>query len=221
MPACDIEGEAAKLLERYGAANIKESDVVSAIQYPKVFEDYIEHHIAYGKGVSDLPTPQFVQPMSTGEEFDMHMTGHPSSITVKYTGLGDVTSNTNEQQVHFEVNGVQRTVYVKGDKPLQQAAAAAAPGAAPAAAGAAPVAAAGAKADKSNPGHVGASMPGSCLEVRVAAGDVVKAGQPLVMLEAMKMETLVGATIDGTVSNVLVSTGQTVAAGDLLVELQA
>merc|ERR1711871_960813 len=136
----------------------------------------------------------------------------------KFVGLGDVTSR-NEQQAIFEVNGVQRMVYVKGNSPLQSAAAAPAPGAA--AAAAAPAAAGGAKADSSNPNHYGASMPGKVLEVFVAEGEAVASGQSLVKVEAMKMETEIKATGAGTVVRVAVSGGQTVAAGDLLVELAA
>merc|ERR1711871_350159 len=132
----------------------------------------------------------------------------------KFVGLGDVTSR-NEQQAIFEVNGVQRMVYVKGNSPLQSAAAAPAPGAA------APAAAGGAKADSSNPNHYGASMPGKVLEVFVAEGEAVASGQSLVKVEAMKMETEIKATGAGTVVRVAVSGGQTVAAGDLLVELAA
>lgn len=55
------------------------------------------------------------------------------------------------------------------------------------------------KADQSNPSHVGAPMPGQVVEVKVKVGDTVKAGQPLAVLSAMKMETAVGAPSDGKV----------------------
>ena len=80
------------------------------------------------------------------------------------------------------------------------------------AAGAAPVAAAPAApvAPKAAP------MPGNILDVKVAAGASVKAGDVLVILEAMKMENEIFAPCDGTVSSVAVSKGAAVNPGDVL-----
>jgi len=60
-------------------------------------------------------------------------------------------------------------------------------------------------------GPVTSPMPGTVTVVRVAAGDEVVAGQPLVVVEAMKMEHTVAAPVDGVVSEVLVQSGQQVA----------
>jgi biotin carboxyl carrier protein len=62
-------------------------------------------------------------------------------------------------------------------------------------------------------------MPGTVLGVLVAAGDPVEARQPLVVLEAMKMETPLVAPYAGTVSEVHVAEGDRVAGGAPLVEL--
>jgi biotin carboxyl carrier protein len=62
-------------------------------------------------------------------------------------------------------------------------------------------------------------MPGKVVKVLVATGDAVTAGQPLVVVEAMKMETTLAAEIDGTVKAVNASTGDTVDAGAVLVEI--
>ncbi len=62
-------------------------------------------------------------------------------------------------------------------------------------------------------GGLTAPMPGVVLEVRVAAGDPVSAGQTLIVLEAMKMEHHVNAPAEGAVAEVLVSAGQQVEAG--------
>jgi acetyl-CoA/propionyl-CoA carboxylase biotin carboxyl carrier protein len=67
---------------------------------------------------------------------------------------------------------------------------------------------------------VNAPMPGVVLEVRVAEGDDVEAGQVLVVLEAMKMENTVTAPSAGNVARVAVEPGRQVGRGDLLVELQ-
>jgi len=68
-------------------------------------------------------------------------------------------------------------------------------------------------------GAVSAPMPGMVLDVRVAPGDDVVARQPLVVLEAMKMEVPVASPFDGTVAAVHVAAGDAVASGTLLVEL--
>ena len=76
------------------------------------------------------------------------------------------------------------------------------------------------KADKSNPNHVAASMPGVVVEVKARTGDSVKEGQTLVVLSAMKMETVVSAPRSGTIKSVLAGVGENREAGDLLVEME-
>ena len=68
-------------------------------------------------------------------------------------------------------------------------------------------------------GVVTAPMPGKVLSVLVGVGDPVEVGQPLVVLEAMKMESTLAAEVAGTVKAVSAVAGATVAAGDLLVEI--
>lgn len=64
-----------------------------------------------------------------------------------------------------------------------------------------------------------APMPGNIWKVLVKPGDVVKKGQALVILEAMKMENEITATADGTVTAVLVKEGDAVSSGDVLVNM--
>ena len=59
-------------------------------------------------------------------------------------------------------------------------------------------------------------MPGNILAVNVAAGDMVKKGQVLMVLEAMKMENEIFAPCAGTVSSVAVAKGAAVNPGDVL-----
>lgn len=90
--------------------------------------------------------------------------------------------------------------------------AAPAPAAAPAAPAPAPVAA----ADKT----VSAPMPGNILSVSVKPGDVVKSGDTLMILEAMKMENEILAPADGTIDQVFVQKGSTVETGAALCSLK-
>ena len=99
--------------------------------------------------------------------------------------------------------------------PAAPAAAPAAPAAPVAAAPAAP--AAPAVTGAGDP--VTAPMPGNILKVSVKAGDAVKEGQVLVILEAMKMENEIVAPKNGTVTQVLVSKGSSVDTGAPLVVL--
>ncbi len=70
-------------------------------------------------------------------------------------------------------------------------------------------------------GHPGAPMPGRIVKLHVAAGDRVDKGQPLVVLEGMKMEFTVRAAIAGTVESVLFAEGDQVEAEVPLVDLRA
>ena len=64
-----------------------------------------------------------------------------------------------------------------------------------------------------------APMPGKVLKVLVSDGDLVQAGQPLVVIEAMKMETTLAAESAALVKHVRVEEGQTVDHGAVLIEL--
>ena len=87
--------------------------------------------------------------------------------------------------------------------------------AAPAPAPAAPVA----KAAGAGEHAINAPMPGKILKVLVKEGQAVKAGENMMMLEAMKMQNEILADADATVKAVNVSEGQTVKAGDSLIIL--
>ena len=63
-----------------------------------------------------------------------------------------------------------------------------------------------------------ATMPGQVVKVLVAEGDTVKRGQPLVVIEAMKMEMRIAAPADGHVAKLLVTVGQIVERGQRLLE---
>ena len=76
------------------------------------------------------------------------------------------------------------------------------------------------KADPDDPNQVAASMPGMVVTVAIRPGDQVAVGQKLLMLEAMKMQTVVVAERDGTIGTVLVKPGSQVEAGDLLVVIE-
>ncbi len=117
------------------------------------------------------------------------------------------------------VNGTVYEVTVEeggaGSAPVRAAAPVAAPKAAPAPA-AAPKAAAPAAAGGI---EVKASVPGKVFKVEAKVGQAVKAGENVIILEAMKMEIPVVAPEDGTVASINVAVGDAIESGDVLVTL--
>lgn len=118
------------------------------------------------------------------------------------------------KNLRVTVNGVAYDVQVEelGESAAPVAAAAVAPAAAPAAPKKAAAPAAGGK-------PVSAPMPGTILDIKVSQGQAVKAGDVLVILEAMKMENEIKAPEDGTVASVAVSKGEGVDTGATLITL--
>lgn len=119
----------------------------------------------------------------------------------------------NGKNYEVEVNESEAVLLSETAAPVASVAApVAAPAAAPATPAAAPVAAAeGTK--------VASPMPGTILSVAVSAGQAVKAGDVLMVLEAMKMENDIVAPCDATVKQVLVNKGSTVNTDDILAVL--
>ena len=116
------------------------------------------------------------------------------------------------KNLKITVNGVAYDVQVEevgGSAPAVSAPVAAAPAAAPKAAPAAPA--------SGEP--VNSPMPGTIVSVNVSNGQAVKAGDVVVVLEAMKMENEIKAPKDGTITSVNVNKGDAVESGTLLVTI--
>ena len=128
-----------------------------------------------------------------------------------------VTLNGRTYEVEVEAGKAmcvaEYEAYAPAAAPVAAAPVAAAPVAAPAAAPAA------AGVTVSGGESVNAPMPGNILKVNVSVGQSVKAGEVLVVLEAMKMENEIMAPCDGVVSAVPAAKGATVNTGDLLVAI--
>lgn len=128
-----------------------------------------------------------------------------------------VTLNGKTYEVEVEAG---KAVLLDEYAACSPAPAVSAPVPAAAAAPVAPVAAAPAAAAVIAKGEtVEAPMPGNIIRIDVKEGEAVKAGQILVILEAMKMETEIVAPDDGTVAQIVVSKGAVVETGSPLVVL--
>lgn len=121
------------------------------------------------------------------------------------------------KRFHVTVNGTAYDVAVEevasGSAPAPAPAASPTPAPAPVPA---PVAAPEPAAVQGEGTEVVAPMPGTVLDVKVANGAAVKAGDPIVVLEAMKMENDIVAPVDGTVTSLLVKKGDTVESNDVM-----
>lgn len=121
----------------------------------------------------------------------------------------NVNGKSYEVDVEEITGGAQPAAFTA---PAAPAAPAAAPAPAPAAKPAAPAGAQGAVS-------VTAPMPGTVLQIKAKAGDAVKRGQAVVILEAMKMENEIVAPQDGVIASVNVSQGDSVNNGDVLMTM--
>ena len=76
------------------------------------------------------------------------------------------------------------------------------------------------KADPEKIGEVGATLSGSVVKILVAKGQQIKKGEPILVTEAMKMETTMTSPIDGTVTSIETKAGKRIESGDLLLVIE-
>ena len=165
----------------------------------KVFTDFASAARKYGP-VSVLPTPVFFYGMAVGDEITVWRE-KGKTLVLRLQAIGD-TDEEGQVRVFFELNGQPRIVLVPN-----RTAVATLP--------------ARRKAEEGNDTHVAAPMPGSVSTISVRPGQPVKAGDVLLTIEAMKMETALHAPRDGLVKEVLVHAASHIDAKDLLVVLEA
>ena len=173
-------------------------DALSYLLYPKVYQEYTAHARNYSD-TSVLPTPVFFYGQETGEEIAIDIE-EGKTLIIKFLTVSEPHLD-GTRTVFFELNGQPRDVSVV-DQSLESSAVKAV------------------KADQANPKEVGAGMPGMVVTVAVKAGDMVKKGQKLFTVEAMKMETTINSDVSGRVADVLVKAGSRVETGDLLLRFE-
>lgn len=196
LEALDFEALHEDLRSRFTKA-LREVDLCSAALYPQVFSDYLEFRAEFGD-VSVLPTRYFVQRMQPEDELCFEIE-RGKTLVVRLTAVGE--QKEGRREVFFELNGQPRSIWIDDESAESEKTTLE-------------------KCDPANPGSIGAPMPGVVVRVEVEAGQEVQAGDPMVVLNAMKMETGVNAPLAGTVKRVVAQEGMTLEAGDLLVEIE-
>ncbi len=195
LPPTDLEGTRKQVEEKINR-HISDTELASYLMYPKVFTTFADHYKHNGD-VSLLPTPVFFYGLNTGEEIAIEI-DPGKTLVIRLQG----TTPVDEEgivRVFFELNGQPRTVKVKKI-------------------GATATKVGRIKAEIDNAKHVAAPLPGMIATIAIKEGQQVQKGQPLVSIEAMKMETMITANDAGTIKKIHISSGHQVDAKDLLIE---
>ncbi len=195
LEPADLPSLRKELEEKLGRAPT-EQEFASWLMYPKVFLDFAAAQDTYGP-VSVLPTPTYFYGMQMEDEIFVTLE-KGKTLVIRCLGEGDVDSK-GKATVFFELNGQPRRIKV-----LDRARGAA-------------NGTVRRKVEAGNDTQVGAPMPGVVSTLAVSTGQAVKAGDVLLSIEAMKMETALHAERDGTVAEVLVKAGDQIDAKDLLI----
>jgi pyruvate carboxylase len=196
LSAADVEAAERDAAQLVGGG-ATEFDVLSYLMFPDVFRDYRAHLDRFGE-TWRVPTAAYFHGMRPGEEIEIERDG-TTALHVRLLGTTHHDGGA-DVRVLFEVDGELRVVDVAselGTRPAGRA-----------------------KARDDRPGEIGAPMHGQIVRVGVQAGQLVEDGQPVVWMEAMKMQSEIVATCNGRVAAVHVSAGDMVGSRDLLVTLE-
>ena len=175
LPPVDLEAKRAEA-EKATGHKIDDTDLASYLMYPKVFQDYATHRSPLRRRVAAADAGLLLRP-AAGEEITVDIE-RGKTLIISQQG----TAGPDEEgmvKVFFELNGQSRVIRVPK-------------------AGLANVKAKP-QAEDGNPKHVGAPMPGTIVTVAAHVGQKVAKGDPLVSIEAMKMETMLTAEREGMV----------------------
>ncbi len=173
----------------------QDRDIVSYALYPRVLDDYFAFRNRHSD-VSLLPTPVYFYGLDMGQEVWIEIErGKTLLVSLEARAAPDEQGMVT---VYFKLNGQSRRVVVpdrslEGEVETRR------------------------KADAANPGEVGSPMPGRVIVLHVAEGAEVVEGDPILTLEAMKMETIVRASVAGIVQQLHTDVGASVQAEDLLI----
>src|SRR5690606_9090248 len=177
---------------------IDDARLASYLMYPKVFVEFAKAQELYGP-TEVLPTPVYFYGLAPADEIMVDLE-KGKTMVVQFLGQ----SEANEKgmvRVFFDLNGQPRSVSVPdrlkaGEIVVRR------------------------KATQGDPKQIGAPMPGVISTLAVQAGQKIEAGDVLLSIEAMKMETALHAEVAGVVAEVLVRPGDQIDAKDLLIRIE-
>ncbi len=191
----DLDAEFESYKQKYPEFD-DETDFISYLLYPKVFDQYYQHCQTYGD-VSKIPSKAFFFGMQPNEEIQVSIT-HGKNIIIQF--LNNNSPNERGERLSvFRLNGAIRSVYIK-DK------------------NAGVSTKLNTKATTAD--HIGSPLQGRLSKILVTEKDEVKKGQPLFILEAMKMESTVTAPREGVIKKIHLSEGELLEQDDLVVEIR-
>jgi pyruvate carboxylase subunit B len=201
-PADLIAPELDKLRKEVGALAKSEEDVLTYAMFPDIGRKFLEEREA-GTLQPEvlLPIPgTAAAPAQGGVPTEFVIDVHGETYRVDITGVG--VKGEGKRHFYLSIDGMPEEVVFE---PLN-----------------AFVGAGGSQRKQASaPGDVSTTMPGNVVDVLVAVGDAVKAGQTVLVSEAMKMETEIQAPIAGTVKAIHVGKGDRVNPGEVLIEIEA
>ncbi|MVM30837.1 pyruvate carboxylase [Spirosoma sp. HMF4905] len=170
-------------------------DYLSYQMYPKVYDEYYKANEQYGN-VSIIPTPAFFYGLKENEEILINIE-EGKNILVRLLFRSE-PDEFGMRTITFELNGQSRQVKVRDKSSKVEKSQ---------------------HAKVSKAGDVGAPLQGRLTRILVKEGDTVKKNQPLFVIEAMKMESIVAAQKEGKVSKVVLKESTTVEQDDCVLEL--
>lgn len=208
-PADLLKPELERLRHDIGELAHSDEDTLIYAMFPEIGRSFLEHRAA------GTLQPELLEPLPNQENIrtaptEFNIAVHGETYHVKVTGTGH--KNQADRHFYFTIDDVPEEVVVETLDELVLTGGAQ---------GAVKKAIAGKRPKPSQPGHVATSMPGNIVDVLVKEGDCVTAGQPLLVTEAMKMETEIQAPISGTVTALYVIKGDAVNPDEVLLEITA
>ncbi|WP_148253818.1 sodium-extruding oxaloacetate decarboxylase subunit alpha [Aidingimonas lacisalsi] len=200
-PADSLDPEMVRLTEELGSLADTEDDVLTYAMFPDIGRDFLVGRRDGTLVPEPLPAQQGEQrPVSEGTPTEFVIDVHGESYEVQITGVGSNTSG--KRQVYLTLDGMPESVVFEPRDSYQ------------------PASRGNGRAQATSPGHVTTAMPGNIVDVLVVEGDAVAAGQPVLITEAMKMETEVHARQSGVVRAIHVVRGDRVTPGEVLIEIE-
>ncbi|MFA7388697.1 MAG: pyruvate carboxylase subunit B, partial [Thiohalobacteraceae bacterium] len=209
-PADLLDPEMDNLRAEIGTLAHSEEDVLSFAMFPEIGRDFLEKRAQNALQPEPLEPPRSPQANGPSRPSEFNVTLHGETYHIRVTGSGH--PHQDQRPFYLTVDGIPEEILIESLEEFQ-----------PAANGnetATPPRHKGSKRPRaSKPGQVTTSMPGTIVEVLVQVGAVVKPGDPLLIAEAMKMETEIQAPIAGTVAAINVVKGDSVNPDETLLEI--